>query len=88
MHTIIDPLVVVANESAYGETVTAAGRSDQLFQTYTTGNGHCNFTGAQIITAVNAIDNWVRNGAKPTAATFPGALGFAPGFVPPPFPQP
>jgi len=88
MHTIVDPLVVVANESAYGETVAAAGRSNQLFQTYTTGNGHCAFTGPQILTAVNAIDNWVRNGAKPTAATFPAALGFAPTFVPPAFPQP
>jgi hypothetical protein len=88
MHTIVDPLVVVANESAYGETVATAGRSDQLFQTYTTGNGHCNFSGPQLLTAVAAIDNWVRNGAKPTAATFPAALGFAPGFVPPAFPQP
>lgn len=88
MHTVIDPLVVVANESAYAETVTAGGRSNQLVQTYTSGNGHCAFTPQQIFTAVNAIDNWVRNGTKPTAATFPAALGFVPGFVPPPFPQP
>ncbi len=88
MHTIIDPLVVVSNESAYLETITAAGRTNQLFQTYTTGNGHCAFTAPQIITAVNAIDNWVRNGTKPTAATFPGALGFSTAFVPPAFPQP
>jgi hypothetical protein len=88
MHTMIDPLVVVSNESAYSETVSAAGRSNLLFQTYTTGNGHCAFTGPQLITAVGAIDNWVRNGMKPTAASFPAALGFIPGFVPPPFPQP
>jgi len=88
MHTIIDPLVVVANESAYLETVLAAGRNNQLVQTYTTGNGHCAFTGPQLLTAVSAIDNWVRNGAKPTAASFPAALGFSPGFVPPPFAQP
>ena len=88
LHTIIDPLVTVSNESAYAETVAAAHRSDNLFQTYTTGNGHCAFTGPQLLTAVGAIDNWVRNGVKPTAATFPAALGFNPGFVPPPFPQP
>ena len=58
MHTIIDPLVTVPNESAYRETVSAAGRSDRLVQTYTTGNGHCNFTGPQILTPVAAIDNW------------------------------
>ena len=88
MHTIVDPLVTVSNESAYAETVAAAHRSSKLFQTYTTGNGHCAFTGPQLLTAVGAIDNWVRTGTKPTAATFPAALGFSPGFVPPPFPQP
>ncbi len=88
MHTILDPLVGVSNETAYEETVAAAGRSDRLVQTYTNGNGHCNFTAPQLLTAVGAIDNWVRNGSKPTAATFPAPLGFLPGFVPPPFPQP
>lgn len=88
MHTVIDPLVAVSNESAYAQTVTTAGRTNHLVQTYTNGNGHCAFTGPQLLTAVGAIDNWVRNGTRPTAASFPAALGFVPGFVPPPFPQP
>ncbi|MGG7380765.1 hypothetical protein ACQ7B2_19120, partial [Escherichia coli] len=37
VHTIIDPLLVVANESAYAELIAARGREDLLFQTYTTG---------------------------------------------------
>lgn len=85
VHTIIDPLLVVANESAYAETNAAAGKQDLLFQTYTNGVGHCNLTGPQILTAIGAIDLWVRTGARPTAAQFPGALGFNPAFVPPPF---
>ena len=88
MHTIIDPLVVVANESAYAELVTAAGREERLFQTYTNGNGHCAFTPTQLLTAVGAIDVWVRTGVKPTNAFFPAALGFNPTFVPPPMLQP
>lgn len=88
MHTIIDPLLVVANDSAYAETVASAGRSDQLFQTYTTGVGHCNLTGPQILTGIGAIDLWVRTGVKPTAASFPVPLGFNSAFVPPAFPQP
>jgi hypothetical protein len=88
IHTVIDGLVVVANTSAYAELIASTGRQDLLFQTYTNGNGHCNFTGPQILTAVNAIDGWVRTGVRPTAASFPAALGFVPGFVPPPFPQP
>jgi pimeloyl-ACP methyl ester carboxylesterase len=88
IHTIIDPLVTVSQEYEYAETVHNAGRSQLLFQTYTNGNGHCNFTGPQLITAVNAINTWVKDGVKPTAATFPAALGFLPNFVPPPMNQP
>ena len=88
MHTIIDPLVVVPNERAYAELNAAAGKEELLFQTYTTGIGHCNFTGPQVLTAVGAIDAWVRTGVRPTAASFPPALGFVPAFVPPPLLQP
>jgi len=88
LHTVIDPLVVVANESAYAELIASEGREDHLFQTYSIGVGHCAFTGPQLLTAVNAIDGWVRTGIRPTAATFPAALGFVPGFVPPPMLQP
>lgn len=88
MHTKIDPLVTVSQEFEYAETVAAAKRSGSLFQTYTNGNGHCAFTGTQIITAVNAINNWVTTGTRPTQASFPLALGFDPTFVPPPLNQP
>lgn len=88
MHTVIDGLVVVAHQSAYADLIASTGRQDLLFQTYTDGNGHCNFTGPQVLTAINQIDTWVRTGVRPTAAAFPAALGFVPGFVPPPFPQP
>lgn len=88
MHTIVDPLVTVTNESAYAELNAAANREELLFQTYTSGVGHCAFTGPQILTAVGAIDAWVRTGVRPTAATFPPALGFVPGFVPPSLLQP
>jgi pimeloyl-ACP methyl ester carboxylesterase len=88
MHTVIDPLVTVSNEFEYAETVNNAGRGDRLFQTYTNGNGHCAFSGPQLLTAVDAINKWVKDGTKPTAASFPAALGFVPGFVPPPMNQP
>jgi pimeloyl-ACP methyl ester carboxylesterase len=89
LHTLYDPLVTVSQEREYLETVTAAGRARYLYQAYTNGNGHCNFTGEQLLISVNAINDWVKNGNKPTAASFPTALGFLPGgFVPPPMNQP
>ena len=88
MHTIIDPLVVVGQEHEYAETVANAGRTRLLKQVYTTGVGHCNFTGPQLLTAVAAINTWVETGVKPTDAAFPAALGFNTAFVPPPMNQP
>jgi hypothetical protein len=88
MHTKIDPLVTVSQEYEYAQTVGASRRSASLFQTYTNGNGHCAFTGPQLITAINAINEWVTTGIKPTQANFPAALGFDPTFVPPPLNQP
>src|SRR5262245_5581917 len=88
LHTFIDPLVVVANESAYRELIASQGREDLLFQAYTNGRGHCAFTGPQILTGVNAINAWVLTGIRPTTAQFPAAAGFLPGFVPPPMLQP
>jgi hypothetical protein len=88
MHTIIDPLVTVSQERAYADTVIATNHDIRLFQTYTDGNGHCNFTGPQLLTAVNAINSWVITGVRPTQANFPAAVGFLPNFTPPPLNQP
>ena len=86
VHTVIDPLLVVANESAYAELNASVGREELLFQTFIPGGiGHCAFTGPQVLTAIGAIDLWVRTGVRPTAAQFPPALGFNSAFVPPPF---
>jgi pimeloyl-ACP methyl ester carboxylesterase len=88
MHTIVDPLVAVSHAHRYRETVEAAGREARLKQAYTTGNGHCSFTGPQLLTAIAAINAWVETGEKPTDAAFPAALGFSQAFVPPPMNQP
>lgn len=87
IHTIIDPLLPVSHEAALVETVRP-NRQDNLFQTYTTGIGHCNFTGPQLLTAVGVMQMWVTTGVRPVAAQFPAALGFMSNFLPPPFPQP
>ena len=87
LHTQTDSLVPPSHESAYATTVATAGRSALLAQTFTGGIGHCNFTGPQLLTALGALDSWVATGTAPTAATFPAALGFLPGFVPPAWPQ-
>lgn len=65
-----------------------SGYSNLLYQTYTNANGHCNFTGEQLITAITTLDRWVATKTRPTAANFPSALGFDNNFMPPPLTQP
>lgn len=88
LHTRVDTLVPPQHEAAYAATVAAAGRSSSLYQAFTTGQGHCNFTGPQLLNSVAVLHNWVSTGARPTAASFPAALGFMPGYTPAPWPQP
>lgn len=87
LHTQTDTLVPVSHESAYAATVAGAGRTSLLVQTFTNGNGHCSFTGPQLVTALTALDRWVATGQSPGLASFPAALGFLPGFVAPAWPQ-
>jgi hypothetical protein len=88
LHTLYDPLVPVSHENKYFETVQSAGETDNLYQAYTNGNGHCAFTGDQLVTAVNAINNWVVRRKRPKDENFPPELGFLQGFMPPPMNQP
>lgn len=55
MHTKGDGLVLVQNESAYLNVVTEAGNSDFLRQTYVHRAGHCAFTPAETIAAVESL---------------------------------
>jgi hypothetical protein len=87
LHTKIDGLVPVSHESAYRETVEAAGRSGLLYQAYTAADGHCAFNATQYVATVRALDKWVDSGARPTPADFPASLGFDQSFVPSPWLQ-
>src|SRR5262249_56018635 len=80
VHTIIDPLLVVANDSAYAQLNASRGKEELLFQTYTTGVGHCNLTGPQVLTAIGAIDLWVPTPVRPTPPSLPPALASTPPF--------
>ena len=83
MHHPFDGLAYVTNESYYGGLVEAAGAEFLLMQTYVKGApGHCNFTPAQYIDTLNAMNSWLDTGERPDASFFPAArfdLTFTPG---------
>ena len=55
MHTIGDGLVVPQDETAYSDAVSAAGNQDLLRQVFVHRAGHCAFSAAETITAIEAM---------------------------------
>jgi len=62
MHTIADQLVPVPQENFYAHTVASAGRSELLRQAYVDAQSHCNFTPAELVAGVHAIQHRVDTG--------------------------
>jgi pimeloyl-ACP methyl ester carboxylesterase len=81
----VDALVPAAQVDAYARTVGSAGAAGQLVTAWTNGKGHCAFSPAQMVRAIDALDRWVRAGIKPGA--FPRAEGFS-SRTPPTWPFP
>ncbi|QDK77200.1 alpha/beta hydrolase [Spirosoma sp. KCTC 42546] len=68
MHTIYDQLIPPTYGVVNIENMVHQQGKDQYFTVkYTNGQGHCNFTPQQTAQAFDALRNWVKTGAKPTA---------------------
>lgn len=74
------------HESAYRAQVEAWACTENLFQAYVAGAGHCAFTSKQVLAALAAMENWLDAGIKPDASLLPEAAGFDNQFVPPQWP--
>lgn len=62
LHTTDDGLVPVEHERAYADTVRAAGADPLLRQAYTDTTGHCAFTPAELVAAVETVQERVETG--------------------------
>ena len=97
LHTEDDPLVLVANETIFGNRARAAGASGDLAQFYIAppatypqnpgapyGAGHCNFNNTQREALISTLDAWVRGGPTPTPTRAASAFGTGldPYFIP------
>ena len=102
MHTTGDGLVVVEDESAYAKVVRKAGNNPLLRRTFIHRAGHCSFTPAETLTALQTLIQRMDSGKWPsvdagtmnTDASSLGPtlnLGTSPGFIdfePAPFLRP
>jgi dienelactone hydrolase len=62
IHTTSDQLVPVEQESAFAQKVEQAGAGALLRQAYVSRQGHCNFTTAEIVAALDTVDRRVTTG--------------------------
>jgi pimeloyl-ACP methyl ester carboxylesterase len=77
LHTTGDGLVIPPNESAYASAVNAAGRGSLLRQTFVHRAGHCAFTEAETVAAVQVLLKRLDTGRWDDAALQPDALNAA-----------
>jgi hypothetical protein len=87
MHGKLDGLAIPANETVLKDRAIARREADNLVQVFTEAPGHCNFTVAQWLATIDAMNSWLDTGAKPDSSLF-DAPGFDTDFVPPSWPQP
>ncbi|MFC5661363.1 alpha/beta hydrolase [Kitasatospora misakiensis] len=73
LHTTSDQLVPVEQENAYAARVQASGSGALLKQAYVARQGHCNFTTAEMVAGLHALEQRLITGSWGTAAT-PAAL--------------
>ena len=74
MHPTGDGLVIAPNEEAYASTVSAGGDSSLLRQTFVHRAGHCAFTEAETVAAVQVLLKRLDTGRWDDAALQPAAL--------------
>lgn len=98
MHTEVDPVAIVANETLFGSWSAQANgdgirwlninvaRAPLLYPQdgiAPYGVGHCAFTGRSIVGGIQILDDWVRLGRFPTWAGNAAAFGDGSGFAGP-----
>ena len=69
LHTISDQLVPVQQEAYYHTLVARAGDSALLRQAFVQAQGHCNFTSADLIAGLKALESRVATGSWGDVAT-------------------
>jgi hypothetical protein len=73
IHSINDPQVVVEGQSAYRDTVKAAGSSDRLLQAFTDERAHTGQSSPELAAALDGLMQWIEKGTKPTPQSIAAA---------------
>jgi len=67
VHTMVDDLIPPPEANKYDNLTVHADTADLFVMQYVKHVGHCNFTAAETRAALESLDQWVREGARPEA---------------------
>src|SRR5690606_8864270 len=62
LHTAADPLTTSSHTRTYADYAAAAGKGDMVRLATTHQAGHCNFTQAEVVAAIEALDQRITTG--------------------------
>jgi pimeloyl-ACP methyl ester carboxylesterase len=82
VHTVSDQLAPVPFEATYKQRVALAGSSSLLRQVYVNAIGHCNFTDADTVAAIDAMSNVVAGDHWTSGVTVPSLNNAANALAP------
>jgi len=93
VHGIHDATAFVELQHSFGQTMAAAGRADKLVQTYSDDREHSYLSDASYVALLQALQDWIAQGRKPTPAViaqgcmaaqvrFPSNCRFQPDYRP------
>ena len=67
LHTIVDPLIPPTQANYYDLLASLHGTTDLFVAQYNNRTGHCNFTAAEMESALDALTKWIKRGRRPVA---------------------
>jgi pimeloyl-ACP methyl ester carboxylesterase len=73
VHAIDDPRAFVENQAAYRAAFDRTSTPGNLFQAFTSQGGHCSFTTAEQLGALQVLLDWIETKTPPTQASLASA---------------
>ncbi len=65
LHTLVDDIIPPTSAAYYDRLTTLANTTDNFAQLYVDRVGHCNFTEAETIVALQQLTDWIKTGTRP-----------------------
>jgi len=71
VHTTYDPIIPADSVRVYADLVQRNGSGGNFVQQYVKADGHCHFSDAETIAALDELIQWKHNGVRPDGGVVP-----------------